>query len=235
MKNDNYRDLTVIIPTLNEVGNVSKIALRIIGMYKGAHILFADDGSSDGTIEAVRSLSKKHSEISLLDHSNANVHGLTASVISAVMEVTTSKIIVMDADMQHPLNKIKSIYDKLEKYDIVVGVRTKVRSWGLHRRIMSKGMAFIAYAALKFRRKHVCNDIMSGFFGIRATLFKSIIKKHKDSYVGTGYKVLLDTLRLADANITVGEVPYGTFHRRMGGNSKFKPKIMLDTLRSAFR
>ncbi|MGC8652049.1 MAG: glycosyltransferase [Candidatus Micrarchaeia archaeon] len=233
--NGDYKDLTLIIPTFNEVENVDKIALLITGAYKGARILFADDGSTDGTRELVRKLSRKHHCISLLDRSSSRVHGLTISVISAAMQVSTSKIVVMDADMQHPVSKVRHIYKKLDSYDIVVGVRTRVKSWGLHRRVMSKGMAYIAYAVLKLRRKPVCNDMMSGFFGIRTRLFKRIIREHADSYAGTGYKVLLDTLRLAGKGVTIGEVPYATFHNRSSGNSKFKPKIMLDTLKSVFR
>jgi len=235
MHKESYSNLTIIIPTLNEVGNVKSVALRLCNMYKGVHIIFADDGSADGTKEAVSMLSKKHANIELLDRTHAKVHGLTASVIDAAMHVNTNYIIVMDADMQHPLEKIRSISHKLDHYDMVVGVRTSVRSWGLHRRIMSKSMALLAYIVLKARRRNVSNDIMSGFFGIRAPLFKHIIEKSRDSFVPTGYKVLLDTLRLSSKGLKIGEVPYSTFHRRKSGSSKFKPKIMLDTLKSTFK
>ncbi len=76
------------------------------------------------------------------------------------------------------------------------------------------------------------NDMMSGFFGIRSDVFKRTVKKKGNRYVATGYKVLLDTLRLVDKPISVGEVKYATFHMRKEGKSKFKPKIIIDALKS---
>ncbi|MEM0149448.1 MAG: glycosyltransferase [Candidatus Micrarchaeaceae archaeon] len=230
-----YSDITVIIPTLNEEKNVRKIVPILCGMYKGIHIIFADDGSTDGTKEAARALSKRYANVELLDRTHAAVHGLTVSVIDAALHANTEKIIVMDADLQHPPRMVGKISAGLNHYDIVVGVRISVRSWGFHRRVMSKGMAFIAYAVLKMRRRYVCNDIMSGFFGIKANVFKNIIRKNRGLFVPTGYKVLLDTLRLAGPGLLIGEVKYSTFHKRYSGSSKFKPKIMLDTLKSTFR
>ncbi|MGC8586419.1 MAG: glycosyltransferase [Candidatus Micrarchaeia archaeon] len=230
-----YSDLTLIIPTFNEVGNVRAITKLIKKMYKNAKIIFADDGSTDGTREAIITLSKMYKGVSLLDRSNEKVHGLAISVMSAAMLADTKYIIVIDADMQHPLSKIKPIYKKLKTNDIVIGVRSYVREWGWYRRVISKGMAFLAFLIFKIRRKHTCNDMMSGFFGIKASVFKEIIKKNWHSFVGTGYKVLLDILRLGDKSLKIGEVKYNTFHPRKSGKSKFKFRIMIDTLKSTLR
>ncbi|MGC8662466.1 MAG: glycosyltransferase [Candidatus Micrarchaeia archaeon] len=227
-----YEELTFIIPTLNEAGNINKVISSLMARYKGARIIFADDGSKDGTREAIISWSKKYKGIELLDRSNEKVHGLTVSVINAAMIVRTKYTIVMDADMQHPISRIEDIYKKLHDYDIVVGVRTHVRRWGWHRRLLSKGMAVFSYIVFKLRGKPTCNDMMSGFFGIRSDVFKRTVKKKGNRYIATGYKVLLDTLRLVDKPISVGEVKYATFHMRKEGKSKFKLKIIIDALKS---
>jgi dolichol-phosphate mannosyltransferase len=230
-----YSEITFIIPTLNEVGNINKLISIVTSRYKGSKIIFADDGSTDGTQEEIMVWSKKFSNIKLLDRSKETIHGLTISVISAAIKVNTKYAIVMDADLQHPISKIDEIYRKLHEYDLVVGIRTTVRKWGWHRRLLSKSMAIFSYIVFKLRGRPTCNDMMSGFFGIRSSIFKKIIEKNKDLYVLTGYKVLLDTLRLADSSIKIGEVKYSTFHIRKEGKSKFKLKVITDAFRSTLR
>lgn len=230
-----YSDVTVIVPTLNEAGNITKLVGVLTRSYPKISMIISDDGSKDGTAEVVRKIGKKNPRIRLLDRSRESVHGLTASVIDAALIANTGKIIVMDGDMQHPPERVKDIARKLDDYNIVVGVRTAVENWGIHRIIISKGMAYIAYATFVIRGRPVCNDIMSGFFGINANLFKNVIRKNKESFVPTGYKVLLDTLRLVGGDVKVGEVRYSTFRGREYGQSKLRFKHMLNALSSTFR
>ena len=230
-----YSDTTVIIPTLNEKGNIEKVIGALARRYGGIHIIISDDGSRDGTIEAVRGLGRRNERITLLDRSRKRIHGLTASVLDAAMTVGTANIVVMDGDLQHPPEKVGSIARALGKYDIVVGVRTRVKSWGMHRRIMSKGMTCIANAALSLGNKKSCNDVMSGFFGVRAALLKGMIASDRNRFVEGGYKILLDILKNADKDQTIGEVYYSTFHLRKEGRSKFGFRHMITTLRSALR
>ena len=42
-------DTLIIIPTYNEIENVSSITKEIVALAKGYHILFVDDNSPDGT------------------------------------------------------------------------------------------------------------------------------------------------------------------------------------------
>ncbi|MDE1833314.1 MAG: glycosyltransferase [Candidatus Micrarchaeota archaeon] len=230
-----YSDVTVIVPTLNEGGNITKLIGILTKSYPGISVIVSDDGSKDGTVESVRKIGKKNRRIRLLDRKRERIHGLTASVIDAALMADTDKIVVMDGDLQHPPDKVREIARKLDSYNIVVGVRTAVENWGIHRIIISKGMAYLAYGTFVMRGRPVCNDIMSGFFGINTNLFKSIIRKNKDSFVPTGYKVLLDTLRLVGTGVKVGEVPYSTFREREYGQSKLRMKHMANALSSTFR
>lgn len=229
-----YSTLTIIIPTLNEHRNVSKLVTAILGNYPGVSIIVADDGSIDGTRKDVRRIASRNPKVRLLDRSSKETHGLTASVMDAATKVRTQNTIVMDGDMQHPYEKIPNILSDLAYYPLVVGVRTHVRNWGLHRRLISKAMELISIAVFKLRGKPTCGDMMSGFFGIKSTLFKRIISRHGDAFVPRGYKVLLDVLRNVDGEIRVGEMPYSTFHPRIYGKSKLGLKHVGDTLRSTF-
>ena len=232
MKED-YSDLTVIIPTLNERGSIVKLAGGLTRMYKDANIIVSDDGSDDGTREAVRALGRADRRIRLLDRSRRGVHGLTASVLDAAMITSTRKIIVMDGDMQHPPSKTGEIARALDRYDLVVGVRTSVEGWGVGRRMVSKGMAYLAYLLFAIGGRRRCNDMMSGFFGIRTSQFKGLIADQRGRFVEEGYKVLLDILRLMDRSASLGEVRYSTFHNRKKGVSKLRVRHAITTLRSA--
>lgn len=228
-----YSDLTVIIPTFNEKGNIRDVVGELTRRYGSVSVIVSDDGSDDGTREAVKALGRRNRRIMLLDRSQRKEHGLTASVIDAAMMVRTRKVVVMDGDMQHPPSKVGSIAGALDRYDLVVGVRTRVKDWGLHRRIISKSMSSLSYLLFSLQNRRLCNDMMSGFFGMDSGVFKMLIEKHRNSFVGTGYKVLLDILKVMDKKSAIGEVHYATFHLRKEGSSKFGFRHVLTTLRSS--
>jgi len=234
MKND-YLDLTIIIPVLNESQTINILVRRLLERYRNCSVIVTDDGSTDGTKEIVKKISGKNKKVQLLDRANEPEHGLTASVVDAALRVKTGKIIVMDGDLQHPPEKVGAIYKALDDNDLVVAVRTHIKNWNLHRKIISKSVSSFVYFVMKLRNKQVCNDILSGFFGIKSDLFKSIIKKGKRQFVGGGYKVLLDILRMSDTKLTMAEVEYHTFHKREYGKSKASIKQFIAVMRSTLR
>ncbi len=235
---NDFSDLTVIIPTLNEREDVPKLIGILQRSYKGVHVIISDDGSTDGTKRAVERISKRSRNVIFLDRSKMHIHGLTASVVDAAMIAKTPKIVVMDGDMQHPPNKVGGIAKALDHNDIVVGVRSAIKNWDLHRRIVSKSINALAYGTFKLRGRHTTKDMMSGFFGIRSALFKHLITKNSDEFTGKGYKVLLDILRVSDKSARVAEVHYKTFQDRRHGRSKLKmmgihqaPKVLRSVLK----
>jgi dolichol-phosphate mannosyltransferase len=233
-----FSDVTVIIPTLNEKDNVPKLIRLLQREYKGISIIVADDGSKDGTKAAVLRLARSSRRVRLLDRSEKRVHGLTASVLDAAMIVDTGKTIVMDGDLQHPYQKVRGIAKALDNHDIVIGVRSAVEGWTIERRLISTCMSSFAYIVFVLRGIPTSGDMMSGFFGIRSALFKSLIVKNRDSFVGQGYKVLLDTLRLVGHDAKIGEVSYATFQNRKYGKSKLSRlgiNHASDTLESVLR
>lgn len=217
----NWNKLTIIIPSLNEEGNIGKLLSKLKSLYPGVKIIVSDDGSKDNTQNIVKSFRG----VELLDRSKKKLKGLTISVIDAVKIVKTTYLIIMDADLQHPPEKVGEIAVKLNKYPIVVGERRKIiGEWGLFRKVMSKTAIFLGKLRLMNRIK--CKDIVSGFFGIRTNLFQYFIKTHKDSFEGGGYKVLFDLLKIVKRDTKLGSVKYDFFIReegksKIGGNHIF--------------
>jgi len=230
-----FSETTVIIPTLNEAGSIGELIKRLSKLYYGINIIVCDDGSTDGTAEKVKKIAVSNRRVMFVDHSKAKIKGLTASVVYAAELVATPKIVVMDGDMQHPPELVGKIAHMLDESDLCVGIRTRVNNWSWYRRFLSKGISYFSYFIFKIRRKRTCDDIMSGFFGIKTKLFKRVIAEHKEGFVLRGYKVLLDTLRMLDRSVRISEVPYDTFHPREKGESKLKIRHMVDVLVSTLK
>lgn len=233
---DDFSDLTVIIPTRNEADNISGILSSLRRQYKNISIIVSDDGSTDGTREIVENASKVDRRVMLLDRRKKSIKGLTISVLDAALITNTKKIIVMDADMQHPPELVGKIARNLDSCDLCIGVRTNVKKWGWYRRLLSKGISYFAFVVFKFRGKITCSDMMSGFFGIRGALFKKVIRKNEKGFVDKGYKVLLDTMRMLDRRSTrVAEMPYSTFRDRRSGKSKLRFRHMMEVVISTLK
>ncbi len=229
-----YSDLTIIIPTLNESRNIRTLIGILTRHYNGVYIIVSDDGSRDGTAEIIREASRRNKRITLIDRTGKS-RGLAASVMDAVLAARTDKVIVMDGDLQHPYIKVGKLHSALDRSDLVIGVRTTINGWGLHRKALSKGMSYLAYTTFKIRGKPVCRDMMSGFFGARREFLARLIKRNRGAFVGGGYKLLLDILRVSKQGTRIAEVPYGTFHDRRRGSSKLGPRQFYSTIVSIMK
>jgi dolichol-phosphate mannosyltransferase len=229
----NYSDVTVIVPTLNERENIARLLDTIEGLYPGAFMIVADDGSKDGTRDIVLQKHGLNEKIGLLDRSD-KPHGLTASVMDAILATKTPYFVVIDADFQHPPDKIRVIVQLLQENDMAVGTREKVENWGLYRRLMSFTAGMLGQASLVIRRSARCNDILSGFFGGRTAIARRYIEKAPSTFSPGGYKILFDLLKLMPASTKIGEVPY-TFVDRSEGHSKINNKHVVIYFKSLFK
>ncbi len=221
-------DTTVIIPTLNEERNISKIIGLIKKNYSKVRILVVDDGSEDST----KKIAKKIKSVRFIDRKKEKTKGLTASVIHAAKLVKTKNIVVIDADLQHPVEKIGEIADRLKDHDIVIGTRTRIRNWTMKRRIISKTATILGRIRLMLNGIRVA-DPVSGFFGVKTAFFKEVLKHHEAKFEKCGYKVLFDLLKYS-RNPKISEVMY-RFGQRSLGASKIGKRQIICYLKSVFK
>jgi dolichol-phosphate mannosyltransferase len=235
LKNKTYfSDATIIIPTLNEERNIAELLEKLQILYKNVKIIVSDDGSKDRTQIIVKSINKRNPNIHLLDRKKEYIHGLTASVIDGVKKVKTKYLVVMDGDMQHPPEKVREIITNLrENNDIVIGIRKKIYCDGIFRTIMSKTAITCGQIRLLYNGLY-CHDVVSGFFGSKASLFQDIIQKFQSKFEKEGYKVLFDLLKLIKKNTKIKEIEY-EFGSRSAGKSKINKKHILIYFRSLFK
>lgn len=217
-----YGDFSVVLPTLNEERTVGTLIDRLLELYRGIKIVVVDDGSTDGTGRIVSGISKSNRNVVFIDRKRRGKEkGLTASAVEGVMISKTKFAIIMDADLQHPPEKIKEIADALlQNNDIAVATRADVKGWQLHRKFISKSLIVIGRMILVARGRETCSDIFSGFFGIKRGLFSGVYNKNKRRFVGGGYKILFDLLKcIRRDSVNISEIPYH-FGLRSYGKSK---------------
>lgn len=203
---------TVIIPTLNEEKNILMLITKVKKLYPRINIVVADDGSRDNTKLIVRKISQKDKSIRLLDRSNERVRGLTVSVLDALNYVKTEFVVVMDADLQHPPEKIKEIVKKLKSNDVVIGTRKSIIFESPLRILQSKVAIWLG----RIKLRKMVKDPVSGFFGIRTQLFRTIVNNNKKRFVLKGFKVLLDLLKCLPRNARIANAYYDFLPRKRG-------------------
>jgi len=223
-----FGNLTIILPTLNEEDSIGETIEEGLKACPGARILVVDDDSTDSTGEKVRALQNKGLPVQLIVRKEGT-RGLTASLIEGIQASQTEHIAVMDADLQHPPEKLPELVKALDSSDLAIGVREEIAGrWPLPRMLMSSGATFLAYFRLRVKGR-LCADPLSGFFAMKKKLFEKHCQKR--AFAPQGYKILFDILKQLPKDTRIAEVPY-TFNKRRRGKSKIGSKHMLSFLRS---
>jgi glycosyltransferase involved in cell wall biosynthesis len=132
-------DISVVIPVYNEADALPELyralAATLDRLSQSAEIIFADDGSRDGSAAALDGFAEGDPRVRVL-HLSRN-YGQTAALMAAIQNSTGDVIIPMDGDGQNDPADIPRLIAKLaEGYDVVSGWRT-ARHDALTRRLPS--------------------------------------------------------------------------------------------------
>jgi dolichol-phosphate mannosyltransferase len=114
---------TVILPTLNENGHISKLVNEICKLFINNkieyEILIIDDNSTDGTIDIIKKKFATNSNVKLFVR-HGQKKNLAKSINLGIKKSKFQKIIWMDADFQHPPEYIQNIINISNKFDVIV-------------------------------------------------------------------------------------------------------------------
>jgi dolichol-phosphate mannosyltransferase len=220
--------ISLIIPTYNEKDNIKPLVERIhktLSAYK-YEIVFVDDNSKDGTIDIASSLAPQY-PVKIVVRKDAR--GLATAVVHGLKFVTGNIVGVMDADLQHPPEKLLDLVKAIEGgADMAIGSRYipggGCPNWDMTRKIISKGALMVCHVLLPSTGK--VKDPLAGFFMFRRE--KVDIAKLKP----IGYKISLEIMLTGDFKNIV-EVPY-IFEERSAGKSKLNAVQQIDYLKHLF-
>lgn len=131
------RLLSVVIPAFNEEAMVEKAASAVAAVLRGADIpyelIFVDDGSRDGTWEAI--LRAHEADKCVRGVSFSRNFGKDRAVFAGLAKARGACVAVMDCDLQHPpamLPEMAALWE--QGFEVVEGVkRDRGEESGLHR------------------------------------------------------------------------------------------------------
>lgn len=207
------KELSVIVPILNEAGNLEELVRRIRKSTDNIQMIFVDDGSRDGTKEILANLSANSQDITNVFNDKRLGH--MGSYLEGLKVAESQNVVIMDGDLQHPPEVLPDfLYALQHNYGLVIGTRYLAHRFIGHRKIsrgiISRGAEFILKIAVQPCRG--ISDPVSGFIGFRRDLVIPV------NYNMKGNK-LLPFLLVANKGVKVGYVPF-KFQEREKGESK---------------
>lgn len=224
--------LTVVIPTYNEVNNISKIVEKLEKALATINyeIIFVDDNSKDGTINKIRSFEAQKPNISLL--LRIGRRGLSGACIEGMLISKSKLIAVMDCDLQHDEKKLLAMVNKFLNQnclDLVIGSRHSEngKSKDGFNKIRKLGSDLAIFLTKKLLRIQT-TDPMSGFFMVKKDSLVQIINNLQPN----GFKILADIIACSNRTTkkwAIAEVGY-EFKKRTSGQSKMSIIIILEFL-----
>jgi len=159
-------DLSLVVPAFNEEENLPQLVDEIRAALASSELdwelLLIDDGSTDGSLEAMRRLRGAEPRIRVLRHRrNA---GQSAALATGFRRARGAVVVTLDADLQNDPADIPALLVKLDEgWDVVSGVRVDrrdtwvrrvssrianaVRNWATDESITDVGCSLKAYRA----------------------------------------------------------------------------------------
>jgi len=217
-------ELCVVIPTLNEAGNVEplleKLGIALAGIEWEA--IFVDDGSTDGTPEILTRIAQSDRRVRMIRRIGRR--GLSSAVVEGALASTTPVIAVIDADLQHDEQILPDLYRAIAGgHELAIGTRYasngSTGEWDESRLKISRFATALASPIMKTQ----LSDPMSGLFAVR----RDVLLEAAPRLSNVGYKILLDLVASAQRPLKVAEVGY-VFGTRQHGESKLDEMVALE-------
>ncbi len=219
-------ELTVVVPTFNESGNVEVLIERLDATLSGEtwRVIFVDDDSPDGTGALVKSIAARDDRVQCLRRTGRR--GLAGAVIEGILASASPFVAVIDGDLQHDETLLPAMLQTLrsDRADLVVGTRFATRegiSLGLSP-IRKLGSRAATWAARRVLRAEI-SDPVSGFFMVRRDLVERVAPKLSHQ----GFKILFDIVASQASPPRIAEIPYA-FAERVSGASKLDSRVVID-------
>lgn len=211
--------VSIIVPTRNEAENIAPLVSQIVAAAVPFHeIIFVDDHSADGTSDVIRSLAAIH-PIHLIEQNSA-APGLTAAIVAGASAASGELLLVMDADLSHPPERINDLLIPLRggTADMVIGSRYvsggSTPGWPFWRRMLSRAGSALAYPLTGI------HDSMCGFFAISRSRLLELAAP------AFGFKIAFEVIVRGRPTLRVVEIPIA-FRDRSRGQSKMSLGIAL--------
>jgi glycosyltransferase involved in cell wall biosynthesis len=215
--------LSVVLPCFNEAENVGEAisqtraaARRVADLHE---IIVVDDGSTDGTGDAVRSIARHCPAVRLATH--AENLGYGAALRTGIAEARLPWILLTDADLQFDLDELDRLAELAPTHDLIVGRRSQRRD-SLHRRVNAAAWNALVNALFKLP----VHDVDCAFKLARTELLQALDLRSRGATISPEMLVKSIAAGAAIAELDVRHMP-----RRAGRQSGARPFVILRALR----
>lgn len=137
------KSICIIIPAYNEEKNIAPLYAELKKVFASLEnsyvfeILFVNDGSLDNTLGEIEKLAQADQTVKFIDFSRN--FGKEIATTAGINSCNADACIMIDADLQHPVELIPEFLTKWESgHEVVIGVRKENKSDGLMKKIGSK-------------------------------------------------------------------------------------------------
>ena len=229
LDNPGPRAVSIIVPTFREAANLPRLAERVQAALSDSGIawelLLIDDNSEDGS-EAVAAELARRLPVRLVTRRQPP-RDLSLSVVEGIRLCRFDRLVVMDADLSHPPERIADLLAALDAdCDMVLGSRYAAGglidpTWSRWRLLNSRVATSLTLPLV------TCFDPMSGFFATDRRLLPDL-----QALQPIGYKIALELM--VRGRLRVKELPID-FRDRSLGSSKMNWRQQLNFLRHLCR
>ena len=220
-------ELTVVVPTLNERGNVGPLVAALERALEGLSwdVLFVDDNSTDGTLEALAALAANSPRVRFIRR--VGRRGLSSAVVEGMLATTSPYIAVMDADLQHDETIVRGMYDAVRAGDVDIASASRFldssEQEGLSER--REHLSRLGIALCRLIIKADLTDPLTGCFVVSRKLVDEVVERLSLR----GFKILLDIFATSRRPLAYREFPMH-FRKRLSGASKLDTLVSLEFL-----
>lgn len=224
----------VIVPTYNEIENISRIVAAVLAQHSSIDVLVVDDGSPDGTGELADKIAVENGRVHVLHR--AGKLGLGTAYVTGfrwALERDYEFVFEMDADFSHSPDAIPKFLEAIRTADLVLGSRyqngqVNVVNWPMSR-------LFLSYSANIYARRITglpIFDATGGFKCFRRRVLESIDLADIKS---NGYAFQIEmTFRAWKKGFRIVEIPI-VFVDRTEGSSKMSKHIVREAVWMVWR
>lgn len=220
----------VIIPTYNEIENISKMLDTVMNLNEGFDVLIVDDGSPDGTAQVVREkmdafggrfhLEERTGKLGL---GTAYIHGFKWALARGY-----EYIFEMDCDFSHDPNDLARLKKACEDgADLSIGSRyvkgVNVVNWPMSRVLLS----YFASVYVRFITGMPIQDATAGFKCYKRATLEGI-NFDKIHFVGYAFQIEMK-FKVWQRKMSIVEVPV-IFTDRTEGQSKMSSGIIKEAI-----
>ncbi len=198
-------EYTVVIPCLNEEGNIGRLVKTLLAQDSKCRVLVMDNRSTDQTLVEAK---LEGATVLTLDGSVSDI------IKKGIFYSSTEKIIIMDGDWSHDPRIVPQMVESLKIHDMVYGYRS-----GSKDSLINRGISLLGKIQ-SFLLGPIIKDRMTGFFGVRRLNVTGV-------KLNQGPKPFLEYFVKSKPSSIIG-IPY-EFKKREVGESKLGRSTILFT------